>query len=101
MREKKITTGIIGKKHVGPASVYPFDFAQTEENNSINSVGRNISNIKLLVREFLHDYKNKKRSEGFLLYVAFHDPHRCGHTQPKFGGFCEKYGDSKIPGINT
>ena len=70
-------------------------------NNVVNSVGRNITNIKLLVREFLHDYKNKKSSEGFLLYVAFHDPHRCGHTQPKFGGFCEKYGDSRIPGINT
>lgn len=46
-------SGIIGKKHVGPNSVYPFDFSQTEENNSILQVGRNITKIKLLVREFL------------------------------------------------
>lgn len=45
--------GIIGKKHVGPSDVYPFDFAHTEENNSILQVGRNITYIKLLVREFL------------------------------------------------
>jgi hypothetical protein len=35
-----VRTGIIGKKHVGPEAVYPFDFAQTEENNPINSVGK-------------------------------------------------------------
>ena len=37
--QNKIRTGIIGKKHVGPSSVYPFDYEQTEENNPINSVG--------------------------------------------------------------
>jgi N-sulfoglucosamine sulfohydrolase len=46
----------------------------------------------------------------FFFYVAFHDPHRCGHTNPEFGNFCEKFGDgAKIengkipdwkPGIN-
>jgi len=45
--------GIIGKKHVGPESVYPFDFAETEENNGILQVGRNITRMKLLVRKFL------------------------------------------------
>lgn len=45
--------GIIGKKHVGPDSAYRFDFEQTEENNHINQVGRNITHIKLLVRQFL------------------------------------------------
>jgi len=48
-----LCVGIIGKKHVGPNNVYPFDFAHTEENNSILQVGRNITYIKLLVREFL------------------------------------------------
>lgn len=48
-----LCAGIIGKKHVGPRDVYPFDFAHTEENNSILQVGRNITYIKLLVREFL------------------------------------------------
>lgn len=41
----EIILGIIGKKHVGPESVYPFDFSQTEENNSILQVGRNITKI--------------------------------------------------------
>lgn len=45
--------GIIGKKHVGPEMVYPFEFAYTEENGSILQVGRNITRIKLLVRKFL------------------------------------------------
>ena len=31
----------------------------------------------------------------FFIYVAFHDPHRCGHTNPEFGNFCEKFGDGK------
>ncbi|GCC42206.1 hypothetical protein chiPu_0026001, partial [Chiloscyllium punctatum] len=44
---------IIGKKHVGPDSVYPFDYSETEENHSILQVGRNITKIKLLVRQFL------------------------------------------------
>ena len=39
LMKNNITTGIIGKKHVGPEEVFPFHFAQTEENNSINSVG--------------------------------------------------------------
>ncbi|KAJ8367041.1 hypothetical protein AAFF_G00333550 [Aldrovandia affinis] len=43
-----IRTGIIGKKHVGPGAVYPFDFAYTEENSSVLQVGRNITRIKLL-----------------------------------------------------
>ena len=31
--------------------------------------------------------------QDFFLYVAFHDPHRCGHTNPKYGNFCEKFGN--------
>lgn len=31
--------------------------------------------------------------QDFLLYVAFHDPHRCGHTNPEYGSFCEKFGN--------
>ena len=31
-------TGIIGKKHVGPEYVYPFDYAHTEETESITQV---------------------------------------------------------------
>jgi len=36
---KKIILGIIGKKHVGPGEVYPFDFSFTEEDGfSTNQV---------------------------------------------------------------
>lgn len=91
LSQNNVRTGIIGKKHVGPGSVYPFDFAHTEENHSILQVGRNITKIKLLVREFLSENKTKP----FFLYVAFHDPHRCGHTNPEYGNFCEKFGNGE------
>lgn len=91
--------GIIGKKHVGPGPVYPFDFAYTEETNSILQVGRNITKIKLLVRKFFQSQKAERNTteEGqpFFLYVAFHDPHRCGHSQPQYGVFCEKFGNGE------
>lgn len=38
---------------MGPETVYPFDFAFTEENSSVMQVGRNITRIKQLVRKFL------------------------------------------------
>lgn len=53
LRENKITTGLIGKKHAGPANVFNFDYERTEETFSINQVGRNITRIKNFVREFL------------------------------------------------
>ncbi|KAK6642945.1 hypothetical protein RUM43_004447 [Polyplax serrata] len=89
LNDHGIFTGIIGKKHVGPSSVYPFHYEQTEEKNCIMQVGRNITKMKLLVREFLQMNKTKP----FFLYVGFHDPHRCGHTHPQFGAFCEKFGN--------
>ncbi|KAK9885134.1 hypothetical protein WA026_010645 [Henosepilachna vigintioctopunctata] len=85
-----VRTGIIGKKHVGPKSVFEFDYEQTEENNSILQVGRNITHIKLLVREFLSN-----KTQPFFLYVSFHDPHRCGHSNPEYGAFCEKFGNGE------
>lgn len=53
LRENKITSGLIGKKHVGPSSVFSFDYERTEETLPINQVGRNITRIKNFVREFL------------------------------------------------
>ena len=55
--------------------------------------GRNITNIKLLVRQFLSNV-----SSPFFLYVGFHDPHRCGHTQPQYGEFCQHYGTGGMMG---
>ncbi|KAM9208292.1 N-sulfoglucosamine sulfohydrolase isoform 1-T1 [Dugong dugon] len=91
LRQAGIHTGIIGKKHVGPEAVYPFDFAYTEENGSVLQVGRNITRMKLLVRRFLKSQDHRP----FFLYVAFHDPHRCGHSQPQYGAFCEKFGNGE------
>lgn len=110
-----VPAGIIGKKHVGPGSVYPFDFAYTEENSSVLQVGRNITRIKLLVRKFFQTHKEevieqRRKKEGnkgasddkrdeerpFFLYVAFHDTHRCGHSQPQYGAFCEKFGNGEM-----
>ena len=47
------------------------------------------------MRQFLRE----QNGDNFL-YVAFHDPHRCGHTQPKYGQFCEKYGNGD-PGMGV
>lgn len=30
--------------------------------------------------------------------MAFHDPHRCGHYEPRFGAFCERFGSGE-PGM--
>ena len=95
LHQSGIRTGIIGKKHVAPEFVYPFDFSQTEENNSILQVGRNITKMKELTQEFLH---SQPRDKPFFLYIGFHDPHRCGHTNPQYGVFCEKFGNGD-PGM--
>lgn len=89
-------TGIIGKKHVGPDYIYPFDFSYTEENYPIIQIGRNITLIKDLARKFLSQAGEKP----FFLYIGFHDPHRCGHTHPEYGVFCERYGDGS-PGMGV
>ena len=94
LNKANLLTGIIGKKHVGPYDVYNFNVEHTEENHSILQVGRNITHIKLLVRKFLQRAKDLK--QNFFLYVAFHDPHRCGHTHPEFGDFCEKFGNGNF-----
>lgn len=90
-----IRTGLIGKKHIGPADTFRFDYERTEEHYPINQVGRNITNIKLLVREFLGAHSRRQSAEPFFLMVAFHDPHRCGHVTPQFGAFCERWGSGE------
>ncbi|XP_055699462.1 N-sulphoglucosamine sulphohydrolase [Phlebotomus papatasi] len=90
-KKGNIRTGIIGKKHVGPSEVFKFDFERTEEQYPINQVGRNITNIKNLVKEFLQSNDTRP----FFLVVAFHDPHRCGHVTPEYGPFCERWGSGE------
>ena len=38
---------------------------------------------------------NEYFSRPFLLYIGFHDPHRCGRVDDGFGPFCEKFGDGQ------
>jgi hypothetical protein len=45
---------------VGPEHVYPFDYEQTENNHPINQVGRNITFIKQLVRDFLQNKSDNR-----------------------------------------
>ncbi len=90
---KPFMTGIIGKKHVAPDYVYPFQYSYTEEHFPINQVGRNITLMKILAFNFLA--QAKLSNSNFFLYIGFHDPHRCGSTNPEFGQFCEKFGDGK------
>lgn len=89
-------TGIVGKKHVGPELVYPFDFSQTEDTHHIMQIGRNITLMKNYVHQFLQ--QSAKDTRPFFLYIGFHDPHRCGHTSPEFGPFCNKFGNGE-PGM--
>uniref|UniRef100_A0A182Q2U5 Sulfatase N-terminal domain-containing protein n=1 Tax=Anopheles farauti TaxID=69004 RepID=A0A182Q2U5_9DIPT len=92
--ESGVRTGLIGKKHVGPTESYRFDYERTEEQYPINQVGRNITQIKLFVREFLQQSKAAP-NESFFLMVSFHDPHRCGHITPQYGPFCERWGSGE------
>ncbi|XP_071093120.1 N-sulphoglucosamine sulphohydrolase-like [Haliotis cracherodii] len=95
LHEAGIRTGIVGKKHLGPDSVYKFDYEQTEENNPIIQVGRNITLMKQYVQEFL----SQDDSRPFFLYIAYHDPHRCSDI-PTYGQFCERFGNGE-PGMGN
>ena len=42
-----------------------------------------------------HQFRSLDHGRPFFLYVAFHDPHRCDHSNPNFGHFCEKFGNGE------
>lgn len=88
-----VRTGIIGKKHVGPESVYPFEFDHSETNDNLLQASRNITYIRELSREFLRS----NDSRPFFLYIGFMDAHRC---DGKLGTFCEKFGNGD-PGMGS
>lgn len=71
LSQHNIRTGIIGKKHVGPDYVYPFDYAETEENHSILQVGRNITFMRHLARQFL---QNTSDHRPFFCTLGFTTP---------------------------
>lgn len=75
-------TGIIGKIHVGPDSVYPWEFRQ-------ESTTRDVAVIADQARSFFEQVEEDGRS--FFLTVGFQDPHR-DRTRGGFGNG-EKYDD--------
>jgi len=96
LSENKVLTGHCGKKNIGPPETFKFDFEESEETHiSITQIGRNITRINQCVDSF---FDKLTENQDFFLYVAFHDPHRCGHTQPQFGNFCERFGNKDFGG---
>jgi N-sulfoglucosamine sulfohydrolase len=89
-------TGIIGKKHVAPDYVYPFNYSKTEFDDPAMSrqYGRNITLIKELAEDFLDGCKND--TSPIFLYIGFRDPHRCGGS---VGSFCELWGSGGENGV--
>ena len=85
-REAGVRVGVIGKKHVEPASVYPTDFEP--------QVGaRNVSRMADLAKEFFTTSKDKP----FLLVVGFADPHRDFDNRKDHPGVDEvKYDPAKV-----
>ena len=74
LKAQGFRTGVVGKLHVQPADVYPWDYEQTAQFGN-----RDVWDMGQKVREFLAE------SEGqpFYLHVGFSDPHRAGGP----GGF--------------
>jgi len=78
--------GVIGKKHVEPASVYPTDFEP-------QFGARNVSRMAELAGEFLKETGDKP----FLLVVGFADPHRDFDNRKDHPGVDEvKYDPAKV-----
>ncbi|XP_072168361.1 N-sulphoglucosamine sulphohydrolase-like [Diadema setosum] len=87
-----IYTGIVGKKHIGPDSVYKFDFEETELNNDELQISRNIT----LMKGFVQDFLAKTQSRPFFLYVGLKDPHRAQDKDvDRYGLFSEKFGNGE------
>ena len=67
LKESGYKTGVIGKLHVNPESVYPFDL-----NTSQGTMGnRNVQRMAELAKGFMADSE-----KPFFLLVGFADPHR-------------------------
>jgi len=69
LKNRGYTTGVIGKLHVNPAALYPFDVCVTgEELGSIRSVA--------VMAERARGFFEKNRDRGFFLLMGYGDPHR-------------------------
>jgi N-sulfoglucosamine sulfohydrolase len=75
LRDHGYFTGIIGKVHVGPLSVYPWEVV-------VESPSRDVSWVAQQASSFFEGAKNDGRP--FFLTVGYMDPHR-DHTRGGFG----------------
>ncbi|CAL5867078.1 uncharacterized protein PFLUO_LOCUS1290 [Penicillium psychrofluorescens] len=75
LRDHNYLTGIIGKIHVGPLSVYPWEVV-------VESPSRDVSWVAEQASSFFDQAKNGERP--FFLTVGYMDPHR-DHTRGGFG----------------
>ncbi|MCF7816413.1 MAG: sulfatase [Kiritimatiellales bacterium] len=88
-------TGIIGKLHVLPVEMFPFDYNQSKANLGAEHQ-RDVRNIAVLAETFLQQAGTKP----FFLYVNYFDPHRpYDERANQFKGLPEKpYGpDDVVP----
>jgi N-sulfoglucosamine sulfohydrolase len=100
-------TGIIGKYHVGPVTVYNFSQGLGSHGpadcwagaapcaSDYNLVTRNITFMKENAGRF---FSSLGPDEPFFLYVGFGDCHRCP-AKANSGPFCEKYGSGGPHGV--
>ncbi len=71
LKERGYAAGVVGKLHVAPPEVFPFDFAP-----AVNT--RNVTALAAQTRRFFETYPD----QPFFLLVGFGDPHR---TEKGFG----------------
>ena len=74
LKDQGFRTGVVGKLHVQPAEVYPWDYEVTAGFGN-----RDVWEMGQKVREFL----GESDGQPFYLHVGFSDPHRAGGP----GGF--------------
>jgi N-sulfoglucosamine sulfohydrolase len=77
LNQKGYLTGIIGKVHVGPAAVYPWEVRQESDT-------RDVAIIADQANGFFQ--KSKADDRPFFLTIGYHDPHR-DRTRGGFGNY--------------
>jgi N-sulfoglucosamine sulfohydrolase len=75
LKEAGFKTGVVGKLHVQPASVYPWDY-------EVGGNGRDVQMLAQRAGEFLEQVGD----QPFYLHVGFSDPHRDFGNQQAYPG---------------
>ncbi len=88
--EAGFATGIIGKLHVQPQSVYPW----THDLQKVPGSPRNVSQMASMATEFFADIGDRP----FYLHMGFTDPHRDFGNQREYEGVEEtRYSADEVP----